>query len=161
MNFEFVGKDLVVTDARIAFKNFSGKPTTYTAEGTRTFCLILEDEIAEACKQLGWNIKQMLPKEEGAPIIPYVNVTAKYGDYPPQIWKVTSRGRTLLDEETVGTLDWADIVKVDLKISPWHWQQAGREGVKLFVSNMFVTINEDPLELLYQDIPEAPKENMI
>ena len=38
---------LLVEDAKIAFRNFSGKEGQFNAKGDRNFCLLLTDELAE------------------------------------------------------------------------------------------------------------------
>jgi hypothetical protein len=72
---------------------------------------------------------------------------------------ITSRGKTALDDETVGNLDWAEIENVDLIIRPYNWvlhegTKAENRGVKAYVSSMYVTIVEDEFEAKYHDAPE-------
>ena len=135
--------NLTIEDAKIFWKNFSGRGSTYNAEGSRNFCVEIDPDTAEAMKADGWNIKYSKPREEGDEPQPYIQVTVKYGDYPPKIYMVTSRNQTLLDEDTVGELDRAEIEKVDLIINGFSWTVNGKSGVKAYCKTMYVTIAED------------------
>ena len=135
--------NLTIEDAKIFWKNFSGRGSTYNAEGSRNFCVEIDPETAEAMKADGWNIKYSKPREEGDEPQPYIQVTVKYGDYPPKIYMVTSRNQTLLDEDTVGELDRAEIEKVDLIINGFSWTVNGKSGIKAYCKTMYVTIAED------------------
>ena len=69
---------------------------------------------------------------------------------------ITSRGGTPLNEEDVEILDWADISNVDLIVRPYEWAVSGKTGVKAYLKSIFVTINEDELELKYADLDQLP-----
>ena len=40
------GQTIEINNAKIIFKNFSGKPGVYNKEGDRNFCLLLPDDAA-------------------------------------------------------------------------------------------------------------------
>jgi hypothetical protein len=67
---------------------------------------------------------------------------------------ITSRGRTTLDEETCGLLDWAEMSNVDVILNPFDWEVNGKKGRKAYLKTLFVHILEDELELKYADVPE-------
>lgn len=138
--------NIVIENARIWARNFKGEEhLPYNPKGRRNFCLSLDPDLAKDMIDEGWNVKY--DRDD----IPYIPVTVSYDKYPPKIYKVTSRGKTLLDEETVGDLDQDEIVNVDLIIRPYCWNVNGGSGVKAYVKNMYVTIQENALYDKYGD----------
>lgn len=147
--------NVTVEGARILFRNFAGKEGQYNREGDRNFALLLDEDVAARMAEDGWNIKYLKPREEGDARQAMVSVSVKFdGARPPAVTMITSRGRTPLDEEMVEILDWADIANVDVIVRPYHWNVNGQTGVKAYLKTIFVTIQEDELELKYADVPE-------
>jgi hypothetical protein len=147
---------IIMRDVRIVFRNFSGAPGMYNAEGDRNFAVILDDEIAEKLKADGWNVKYLNPREEGDDPTPYLTVKINFrGPRPPTVHMISSRGTTSLDEETCSILDQVDIVKVDLIVRPYNWEVGGKKGVKAYLQAIYVTIFEDELALEYGNMEVA------
>lgn len=151
--------NIEIENATIVFRNFSGKPGQYNAEGCRNFCVLLDKELATALQKDGWNIRSLTPKEDGDETQEYIQVTVAYDPYPPNIFLIT-RGKTKLDEESISLLDWAEIENVDIVIRPYEWTRfkgTPKEisGIKAYVKNMYVTITEDRFEKKYYDVPDS------
>lgn len=148
---------VMMENVRIIFRNFAGKEDKYNREGDRNFSVLLDDDVAEAMAKDGWNVKWLQAREEGDKDQAYLQVAVKYGTKarPPRVVMVTSRGRTGLSEEDLELLDWADISNVDLIVRPYEWAVSGNTGIKAYLQSMFVTIQEDPLELKYADVDPA------
>lgn len=147
---------VLMEGVRIVFRNFAGKEGQYNREGDRNFAVLLDDGVANAMAEDGWNVKWLKPREDAEDEAPqaYLQVSVNFKGRPPRIVMVTSRGRTNLDEETVEMLDWADIQNVDLIVRPYEWNVNGKTGVKAYLQSLFVTIEEDALERKYADIGE-------
>lgn len=147
--------NISIENARIGYRNFSGKETTYNARGKRNFCVFLDEETAVKLEKDGWNIKRRIPRQEGEEVIPFLQVTVSFDHIPPNIILVTKKGRRELSSKTVNMLDWAEIENVDLVIRPYNWEVSGKGGVKAYVRNMYVTIVEDEFAAKYADMPMA------
>ena len=151
-------RNVTVEDARIVFRNFAGKEGQYNREGDRNFAVLLDDDLARDLEADGWNVKYLKPRdaeEDEAPQA-YISVTVSYKGRPPRINMVSSRGRTPISEDEVEILDWADIRSVDLIFRPYDWTVNGKSGTKAYLQSLFVTINEDELELKYADLDNVP-----
>jgi hypothetical protein len=146
---------VLMEGVRLVFRNFTGKEGQYNREGDRNFGVILPEDTAEAMAADGWNVKWLQPRDddEGEEQTPWLPVKIGYGrGRPPKIMLVTERGRTALDENTIDTLDWADITNVDLIVRPYNYDVGGRTGIAAYVQSMYVTIEEDALERKYAEM---------
>ena len=146
---------VTLENCRLVFRNFAGEEGRYNAKGQRNFNVLLGDEEAKRMEADGWNVKYLQSREEGEEPQPRLEVSLHFGQNPPRIVLITSRGKTPLDESMVGLLDWADIVNVDMIIRPYHWDVNGNTGVKAYLKSIYVTIREDELELKYVDVPDS------
>lgn len=147
---------VVMEGVRIIFRNFAGKEGKYNREGDRNFGVLLDDDIAEAMAKDGWNVKWLKPRDADEKEQAYLTVAVNFKGRPPRVVMVTSRGRTPLGEEDVEVLDWADISNVDMIVRPYEWAVNGKTGIKAYLKSIFVTINEDELELKYADVDQIP-----
>lgn len=148
-------KNLVLEDARLIFRNFAGREQAFNSEGDRNFSVILEPDLAKQLIGEGWRVKQLKPREEGEEGDFHLKVKVNYKKgRPPRCVMVTSRGRTDLGEDEVGVFDVADIKKVDLIINGW-WSDMAGGGYSGFLKSIFVTIEEDELDLKYADMQDA------
>jgi len=148
---------VLMEGVRIIFRNFAGKEGQYNRAGDRNFGVILPPDVAERMLADGWNVKYLKPREDDEEEVetPWLAVSVKYDKgRPPKILLVTSRGRTNLDEESVETLDWADILNVDLIVRPYTWEVSGKTGIKAYLQSMYITIEEDELERKYAEMDE-------
>lgn len=150
-----MARKFTLEDAKIVFRNFSGEPDRYNKKGDRNFCLILPTDVADELSAEGWNVRTLPPKDD-LPATPYLRVNVSFGKYPPKIVMISHRGKAILTEESVSTLDVAEIETVDLTISPYTWSQPdGRTGVSAYLKTMYVTLREDSLSAKYDHIPDA------
>jgi hypothetical protein len=151
--------DLIVEDATIRFRNFSGNEGRFNRKGDRNFAIFLDPDKATDLTADGWNVKTLKPREDADPDQQpqdYMQISVNYSSgRPPKIVLITHAGRTQLDEDSVNILDFADIEKVDLIVNPYEWEVQDKRGVKAYLKSMFVTLHEDELDLKYADVPDS------
>ena len=155
---KMVKSNIVIEDARIGFRNFAGKEGKYNPAGKRNFCVFLETELAKTLESDGWNVRWLQPKDDQEDDQGYLQVAVSYSNIPPKIIMISGHGKTILDDESIALLDWADITEVDLIIRPYNWvlhegTKNEKSGVKAYAKSMYVTIAEDEFEAKYYDGP--------
>lgn len=152
-------RNVTIEGARILFRDFSGEKNRYNND--RTFCVVLEPELAEALTNDGWPVKWLEPRNDEETRTPYLRVKVQFRKHEqyerssPQIVLISNGVKKELNEESVNILDWVNIENADLQIRPYNYEINGKTGIKPYLNSLWITIREDTLESKYKDIPYA------
>lgn len=151
-----VTERIIIYNARLVFRNFTGRKDDYNTTGERSFGILLDPEMAEDLAAKGWYIRTLRARPDHPEDAdqPWLKVKVRFDQYPPKADAITSRGRTKLDSETIGQLDWARLKNVDVKISPYNYPAFLNRpaGVAAYLDAIYATIQEDELEMKYADL---------
>lgn len=169
-------ENLKIENADIGIRCFGGNDKFNP--GKRYFFVRLDEDVAEALKNDGWNVKihvahddyetigrlqregwnmklSKLEKAKAPDPVYTLQVDSGFEHFPPRIFVIADGQKTLLTEETVGQLDGAEIETVDMIIRPRAWQTATKSGIKAYLKTMYVTIVTDDLDKKYAGIKLA------
>lgn len=154
-------RSVMFENARLMFKNFSGKEGKFNSPGKRNFVLFLDRDQANQLSADGWNIKTLTPRDDQEEPQAYVQVKVNFDGRPPKIMLITSKGKTPVDEDMVQILDWAEFANVDLIVNPFDWEMNGKSGTTVYLKSLFATLQEDELDRKYADVPDSGTDPVI
>ena len=141
MNVTFAPREILqIDDARIIYRNFTGRGGQYNKEGDRNFAVIIDDEaLADELAELGWNVKIKPPREENDVPFMYMNVKVKFNNRGPHVYLISGNNKIVLPEEEVNILDDIDIAGVDMDIRPYDWEVNEKSGRSAYLQSIRVT----------------------
>lgn len=148
---------LVIDNARLTFKNFSGKGDNYNREGDRNFAVIIDDpNAAEALANAGWNVRPLISKDPDEEPTHYIKVKVSFKVRAPKVRLLSNHKQVFLNENTISSLDFAKIEECGVVISPYMWEVNGKHGISAYLDSMYAKIEDDPFADKYADYADAP-----
>jgi hypothetical protein len=87
---------LVIRDAHIIYRHFSGEKTQNNRYGKRNFGVVLDYETAQLLKNDGWNVKPLkhngeISVDDNGNPVNFLSVEFAFDKYPPTIKMITSK----------------------------------------------------------------------
>lgn len=143
--------NLVIKNARITLKNFSGRQKRYNDEGDRNFAVYLSEEDATFLAGEGWNVRYFSPREGEENGKAFLKIAVAFGKYPPKIVLIDRGKRDILDENTVHRLDSLELEEINLAIRPYPWEVRGQKGIKGYLKTLYARVVVDEFEGLYEE----------
>lgn len=141
-------------DAVLLFRNFAGKESQYNRAGDRNFAVAIDEEMAERYRAQGLNPKPLKRREEDTETTYILKVKVKFGHRPPNIYLISSKGKTRIPEDLADMMDFVSPERVELVASVYNYEFGGRKGKTLYLRTMGFWIYEDNLERKYASIPD-------
>ena len=145
---------LIIEDARILYRNFSGLGSPYNREGDRNFNVVIDNpEDAASLQNDGWNVKCRVPRDPDEAPLHHMKVNVNFKSARgPKIYMHTGATMNILDEQTVSELDQADILSCDMIISPYHYERNTGSGISAYLDTLHVVVKEDPFAHKYANL---------
>ena len=145
MNITFAPRGILqIDDARIVYRNFSGKASMYNREGDRNFSVVIPNrDIADELIDAGWNVKVKPPREDGDEPFIHLPVKIKFNGRGPIVYIRSGKAMVKLNEDTIDQLDNISILSVDLDIRPYDWDINGKRGRTAYLQSICVTQEVD------------------
>ncbi len=148
---------LVIDNARLIFKNFSGKGDNYNREGDRNFAVIIDDpKAAEDLADAGWNVRPLVSKDPDEEPTHYIKVKVSFKVRAPKVRLLSNHKQVFLNENTISSLDFAKIEECGVVISPYLWEVNGKRGISAYLDSMYAKIEDDPFADKYADYVDSP-----
>ena len=152
---------ILIDNATIKWPNFSGAKKMYNDEGDRNFVVVVDDpEIADALREAGCNIRIKTSDIPGEAPEMQFTVKVSYRFSAPVAYLKPGPGRPLkeLTEDTIGTLDFVAMERVDLDIRLGReWTAGGKTGRTAYLDKIVVVQEVDRFLERYAE-EEHPEE---
>jgi len=149
-------KYLEIEDAKLIFKNFAGRERKFNPAGKRNFSVVLDQDVAMQLMEDGWNIKQLAPRDPSDVPTYFLQVTVAYNYHPPKVIVISGNTKTELDESQIDMIDDADIACADIVINPSHYEINGKSGIKAYLKQAYITLEQSSFDKKYDSIGNSP-----
>lgn len=141
-------KNVTIENAHIFWRHFGG------GKYGRSVCVEIPEEMVDEMIRDGWAVKKLEPREEGDNVLYYISAAVKYGKISPSIYLIAGKNKTLLTEEMIGQLDYAEVANCDIILTPYIWDDNGVDKVKAYLKTAYITVVIDDLSEKYAYLDE-------
>lgn len=119
----------------IKYRNFGRKSDDFNPEGPKysNFWVVLTEKKADELRAEGFNIRERENQDGDIEFRLQVFISGKDEWFPKIIKKCNGR-KTVLDRESMATLDRDELERVDLAITKGRWEFNGRSGIKAWLN---------------------------
>lgn len=155
------GEILTFEGVEVYTKNFDGNK--FGPGGTRSVGFFISEEAARELEERDMPGLKWTKPYDNAPedwvSRPWLKASIGFGFRPPTIMQITSRGGRRLDEHTIDLLQNAKIdgpIDISVRVAPW--ERNGDSGLKLWVTEAYIKIEETPLAAKYAHLIEEGEE---
>lgn len=117
--------NLTLEDAKFFGRpNFSGVEDQFK-DARRKFTVLIPNDVADQLRELGWNVKTMLPTEEGQEELSHLKVMV---DSSSDVYIRLNGEIEKLNEQTMGAVDRSRIDEMDMEIRAWEYDPEEKPG---------------------------------
>lgn len=156
------GEILTFEGVEVYTKNFDGNK--FGPGGQRSLGFYVDPQVAAEledrdCPGLKWTDRWDDAPEDWESR-PWIKASIGFNYRPPAIYQITTRGARALDQFTIDNLQRAKIdgpIDVAVRVAPWEMN--GNVGLKLWVTEMYVRIEETALAAKYAHLIQEGEEN--
>lgn len=160
--------NLNIEGGEIAYSNFAGRISDYNENGNRTVTFVIHNDIAKKLIEDGWRVRrQEFPNDPDRPprYLLEATMTFRTKDGRPKDPKIfivrDDNSFVHVTEETVGTLDAADIISADAVIGPWYWERNGKSGIKAYINSLYIKVKENPIDAKYRPMIDRMNDSFL
>lgn len=150
-----VSNNVLFENAELRYRNFAGREGPFNSQGDRNFVIVLDPKRADQLEAEGWNVKSTKP-DENDEVKRFIQVSVNYEKgRPPRVVLINSKGRMDLGAGEVDILDYMDVANWDITVNPYAWNVGDNSGIKAYLKQAFVTVEENEFDRKYADLPDA------
>ena len=148
-----MNNSVIIENAQLFFKNFSGRVDNYNRDGKRYFNVYIDDpEIAQQMNEDGWRIRVRQPRNEGEVARNYIKVFVSYRFGNPDIIRRVNGVDYALGEDQVGILDGDIITSALVQFHPASKDKSPDGLYSAYLDKMVAFVEEDEFDKKYREI---------
>lgn len=117
--------NLLLEDAKFFGRpNFAGEMDNFK-DDRRKFTVLIPNDLADQLRGMGWNVKTLLPQEEGQQELSILKVMV---DDISDVWLRLGEDNEKLEPATFGAVDRSRIEYMDVEIRAWEYNPEEKPG---------------------------------